>query len=278
MGIFTDNPVLGREMRGRLRLRRKGAGRSFSWVAGALVLVILYFYARGLLGIFHGPRQDAREFWPLLTYGLLTLIVLLAPALTATAITQEREQQTWDTLATTRLTGGEVLLGKWLARQTIPILLLLLACPYLLGCAVRGEFGWLTLGATLAFLLVTSLFYGALGLLCSYQAKRTAAATATALTLAALMCIGTYIIGTAFAILIGPRSTPIFWLNPFYALPSLFTVLDGDNSYGGLQHQQVPYEPVPDDLVVLFYFIATPLLTAAALLFMMRRYRQAVRG
>lgn len=266
MGIFSNNPVLEREMRGRLRLRRRGAGKSYFWAAVILAAVIFYFYARGLAGLFGGPRQDAREFWPLLTYGLLALIVLLAPALTATAITTEREQQTWDTLASTRLSGSEIILGKWMARQTIPLLLILLACPYLLGCVIQGQMGLLLLPATLMFLVITSLFYGAVGLLCSYQAKRTVAATATALTSTAFFCLGTYVIASVIMILSGPRDSVVLWLNPFYALSALQGLMGHD------------YQSEQNSSIVWFYFLIVPTLTAAALLFMVRRYRQAVRG
>jgi ABC-type transport system involved in multi-copper enzyme maturation permease subunit len=266
MGIFADNPVLEREMRGRLRLRRRGMGKSFVWVPVILAVVIFYFYARGLAGLFAGPRQDAREFWPLLTYGLLALIVLLAPALTATAITTEREQQTWETLASTRLTGSEIILGKWLARQTIPILLILLVCPYLLGCVIRGQMGVLLLPAILAFLLITSFFYGALGLACSYLAKRTVTATATALTCTAFFSLGTYIIASVVMILNGPRDSIVLWLNPFYAFSALEGLLSRD------------YQVDQNISIVWFYFLVVPTLTTAMLLFMVRRYRQAVRG
>ncbi len=266
MGIFSNNPVLEREMRGRLRLRRRGAGKSFFWVAIILTAVIFYFYARGLAGLFGGPRQDAREFWPLLSYGLLVIIVLLAPALTATAITTEREQQTWDTLTSTRLTGSEILLGKWLARQTIPAVLIFLACPYLVGCVIRGQMDPLLLPATLAFLVITSLFYGALGLLCSYQAKRTVAATATALTCMAFFCLGTSLIASVVMILNGPRDPAVLWLNPFYALSALQNLLNHS------------YQMEQNTSIVWFYFLVVPTLTAAMLLFMLRRYRQAVRG
>ena len=266
MGIFADNPVLEREMRGRLRLRRRGLGRSYLWVVVVLAAVIFYFYTRGLAGLFAGPRQDAREFWPLLTYGLLALIVLLAPALTATAITTEREQQTWETLVSTRLSGSEIILGKWLARQTILILLVLLACPYLLGCVIRGQMGLLLLPATLAFLVITSLFYGALGLLCSYQAKRTVASTATALTCTAFFCLGTYVIASVVMILNGPRDSAVLWINPFYALSALQGSFS-DNIY-----------ETQNAVAAWFYFLIVPTLTAAMLLFMVRRYRQAVRG
>ena len=91
MGIFADNPVLEREMRGRLRLRRRGLGRSYFWVLVVLGAVIFYFYTRGLAGLFAGPRQDAREFWPLLIYGLLALIVLLAHFATAATARSQKD-------------------------------------------------------------------------------------------------------------------------------------------------------------------------------------------
>ena len=121
MGLISDNPVLEREVRGRLRLKRKGGQGVNLWIVRAIGLIAAYYYVRGLLAVWHGTQQDARDFWPLLVYGALVLIVLLAPALSATAITQEREQQTWENLTTTQLSAWEVLLGKWMGRQLVPV-------------------------------------------------------------------------------------------------------------------------------------------------------------
>jgi len=272
MGIFTDNPVLEREMRGRLRLRRKGSVGSIPWVGWILAVVIFYFYARGLIGLSRGTFRDSQEFWPLLSYGLLTLIVLLAPALASTAITQEREQQTWDSLATTQLTALEILLGKWLGRQIIPWLLLVIALPYMLGVDIMGRIGFLPLIGTLLFLFVTSAFYGVLGLLCSYQARRTMTATASALTFTALLCIGTLVINgvLSYFIVNNPQAnSPVEWLNPFIALSSLMNMMNLGNSTG--------YDTGTDAVVVIAYFSLTLTLTFAALLFMVSRYRRAVR-
>ena len=278
MGILTDNPVLGREVRGRLRLRRKGAAPgSIPWLGWILGVVIAYFYARGLIGVWHGKVQDAQEFWTLLVYGLLGLIVLLSPALSATAITQEREQQTWDSLATTNLTAREILLGKWIGRQTIPWLLIALAAPYLLGCAVRGDIPALSMLAVLFFLLVTTGFYSMLGLFCSFQAKRTAAATAASLTLTALLCVGTAVIDGVISLFLphsGSSSTFALRLNPFYALNALLAGLNQGNpqSQGGYVDGSEPYGDIAS-----FYLVLTPLLTLAAIGFMVSRYRRAVR-
>lgn len=278
MALFTDNPVLEREVRGRLRLRVKGSRRAIPIVAWPIGLVALYFYARGLVSIMRGTLQESRDLWPVLVYGALTLIVLLAPAIASTAITQEREQQTWEALAATRLTAGEVLLGKWLGRQIIPWLIIIFAFPFLLVCTVWGALGVAVLPVVLAFLIVTTGFYSMLGLLCSFQARRTVGATATALTVTAFFCVGTLLVNQVFHIL-NPGVTDyrhdssVMWLNPFNVAGVLQTWLMPDNfdpyAYGNAEQ---PYA-----VIVGFYFLVSVLATAAAARFMISRYRKAVR-
>jgi len=274
---FANNPVLEREVRGRLRLKRRGSGVSTLWTAVPIALVALYFYTRGLIALAYGPQQDARDLWGLFSYGALVLIVLLAPALSSTAITQEREQQTWDALAATRLTGAEIIGGKWLGRQLIPMLIILIALPFLIGSAVRGQLPLSLVITTLAFLIVTSGFYGALGLLCSFGGRRSAGATATALTMTILLCLGTYVVTMVIDLLTAGSSrsisSPVLWINPFYALTVLQDWLrpgEGGRNYGEVYQ--------PNDLIVTVYFVVTLLALAGFLALMVRRYTRAVRG
>lgn len=280
MSIFSDNPVLQREVRGRTRLRRLGGGRAGQWTAGAVGLLILYFYARGLSGIGRGNPQDARELFWLIVMGLLLLVVILAPSLTATAITQEREQQTWETLTTTRLSGGEVLVGKWLARQ-IPIgLLLLIVLPLLLSCAVKAGIGPLAAACCLLFLMLTTACYSTLGLLCSFAARKTSMATASALAASAVLCLGTAIANAVLQMFQmgipgsggGYRGdTPLVWVNPFYVLTVLIGALD---QQAGMSLGVAD----PRAGVILFVYALTALLVVAlGLSFMILRYRSAVR-
>ena len=271
MSIWSNNPVLEREIRGRLRFKRRG-GPQMVWIARLLGLIVVYYYARGILGVWRGTTQDARDFWPLLVYGALGLSVLLAPALSATAITQEREQQTWEVLATTRLSGAEILLGKWLGRQLIPWLMLVILLPFMAVCAARAQLGWLMLPSVLGFLLVTIACYSALGLLCSFQAKRTMTATASALTAAALLCIGTLIVNQVFDLLAYRgyvnRETPVLWVNPFFALDSLMRGLSPDTFSG---------DAYADPAAIFWYFLLSLGVTVSVLVFMVRRYHRAVR-
>ena len=272
MGILTNNPVLQREVRGRLRLKRRGSVKANLWIARLLGLGVAYFYARGMIGLWHGTMQDARDFWPLLVYSTLVLIVLLAPALAATAITQEREQQTWEILATTQLSAAEVLGGKWVGRQLIPWLLVVILAPFYAVCVARAELGGLMLPAVLAFLLVTIAGYSAMGLLCSFQARRTMTATAAALTVSAVLCIGTVVIDQVSGMLLsrgfGYQYGPALWLNPFYALTTLMSQISPN--LGGV-------DPRADPSLVNWYFLLMITATAAALGFMVRRYHHSVR-
>ena len=275
MGLFNDNPVLEREIRGRLRLRRKGGPRGIPVVAWILGAVVLYFYARGLSALAHGTAQDARELWPLLMYGALTLIVLLAPALASTAITQEREQQTWEILATTRLTAGEILFGKWLGRLLIPLLLLSLLLPYMVSCVFLGGLGWWILPASLLFFVVTTGFYSLLGLFCSFQARRTTAATATALTVTILLCLGTVVLNSViniFSVNFRSGNTVAMWPNPFFALSALMSWLIPDGNHWGYGYNNDPYA-----LIVVVYLLGSLAVAAVAVRFMSARYHHSVR-
>jgi ABC-type transport system involved in multi-copper enzyme maturation permease subunit len=275
MGIFSDNPVLQREVRGRLRLRRLGMNRALLGTLGLLALTILYFYARSLSGIWNGQPQDAREFWSLIVYGLLVLIVLLAPALSSTAITQEREQQTWEALTTTRLTAGEVLLGKWLARQMPLGLLALIALPLLIGCMIRGAVGLPLTLAALLFLALTTGLFGALGLTCSFLVRRTSMATAAALSATAFLCLGTAVIDALIESFQVPHvgETAVLWVNPFYALAALIGGMrpDQDSLTPRVSGEHAPF------LIVTVYLILLLCAVTLCLAGMITRYRSAVR-
>lgn len=277
MSLFSENPVLERELRGRLRLRRRGSAAGSWAVAGAVALAALYGYARGMIGLARGTARDAQDLWPYLVYGLLALITLLAPALSATAISVEREQQTWETLETTLLSPPQVIFGKWVGRQVIPGLLLLIALPFLVATDVKGALGAGVLFGSLLFLVGTSLAFGLLGLLCSYRARRTMTATASSLTTLALLCIGTPVIEQILRSFLGMGSsretTPVMWINPFYAL----TVLGGALASASSSVSD-PGVAGTADGILFFYALVLVLFSAGALYLMLRGYGRAARN
>ena len=279
MGIFADNPVLNREVRSRLRLRRLVAGSPLLWGAAVGVLIIIYFYIKGLVAIWHGQVRDARDLWAYLILFLLLLIIVIAPALLSTAITQEREQQTWESLATTQLTAAEILIGKWLARLSLTGLPIFVLLPFVIGCAAKGEIGVRTNLAVLLFLCITAAFYGVLGLLCSFFARKTVTATVVSLTVTIILCVGTPLLAALLESYLRASSADyayhdpiVLWINPFSALYALIADLEPQGI--GMIASSSTASP---GTATAFYLSVSAIAAAAGLLTMTARFRHVAR-
>ena len=224
---MMDNPVLRKELFMRLRLRQSVPVRT------GIVLAILfslgtfyYFVVRFLLSDpSAGAGADAWRWIMALQY---TLIVLITPAVTANAITLEKEQQTWDMLLYTNLTPGEIIFGKLIARLALLCMLPLLFLPLSLFAWLHSVF----LGAsgadavtvwqfTLAYLVLflSILFFSTAGMFLSFYLKRTLYSIMGAYT----VVVGGLIIGTTLVtfILAGLftndhllENCPLMWINP----------------------------------------------------------------
>src|SRR5689334_17758268 len=110
-----QNPVLLKELRMRLRTRQPAPVRwSIAIVVGTVVLLSYYQAISSMLR--EGTVDTAKNAWNISLLLQSTLVWLLCPALASNAITQEKEQQTWDMLVFSLLTPGEILTGKIIVR------------------------------------------------------------------------------------------------------------------------------------------------------------------
>jgi ABC-type transport system involved in multi-copper enzyme maturation permease subunit len=105
--------------------------------------------------------------------GQALLAVLLAPVLTATALTGERDAQTLDLLLTSRLTSAEIIVGKLLSALLLLVILQLCAVPV---AALALFFGGVSLGQLLSafcIVLAISVVCAAAGLYSSSARRHT---------------------------------------------------------------------------------------------------------
>lgn len=224
------NPIVVREVRTRMRGVRPYL---------ILTAFLLLLAATGF-GIFQLMLQQARFGATLLSAqvgqalfrGLafveLLLVVFLAPSMTSGAISSEREQLTYDMLLATPLRPAQILWGKLVAALSYLFLLIFAAVPVFSVVLVFGGVELRALWKTLALLLVSTVFFGAVGLTCSAFGRRTARATTAAYTLA-LLLIGIPVIAASvwgqFATPQGQPPPPaLVYLNPFSALVSITTI------------------------------------------------------
>lgn len=172
-GIFTQvlgNPVVARELRVRVRFARA------YWLQALyllfLILIVGIAYA-GTLGsqISMDPyraQQYLQQFYWVIFGTLTSLIVLIAPGLTASAITLERERRTLDLLLATPLSARELLTGKLVGSFAFLVLLLALTLPASAVCILLG-------GATFGEVLESYLMLALSGLTLSAVALFTSA-------------------------------------------------------------------------------------------------------
>ncbi len=258
MGVFSENPVLAKEIRSRLRARKQSKGNRFAaYSVVGLVVFLLYFY--GLRAMLTGDARSSSEFlYVFYTIGIeLTLILFMVPSLASSAITQEREQQTWNALLLSRLTAGEIVMGKFIAALFPVLLVLAVFAPLTFMAAVLGAIdpvqyllSNLLLLATLAFFTATSLYW-------SWFCRRTFVATSFAFATVMFFIVGTLLIWGLIVTASGGRSLGtneffLMWLNPYVAMT-------------GLLDQQRPNESVGIVCIIVY------LLTAALLLLLLIR-------
>ena len=177
---MLDNPVILKELRGRMRGRQSFVLLTVYLGLIAVFIVLVY----NLLGLTSSITWDpsARQGAGKAIFGTVVLLELLllsfiAPGLTAGAITSERERQTFEILRTTLLSARSLVLGKLSSALSFLFLLILSALPiqsiaFLLGGVGLGE-----MIASSMMLVVTALFFCTLGIFFSSFMKRTLTAT-----------------------------------------------------------------------------------------------------
>jgi len=154
----------------------------------------------------------------------MALICFVTPALTAGAISGERERQTIDLLFVTRIPPFAILWGKLLSSMSFILLLLLLSVPIF---SLVFLFGGIELDQVLAAFLVTlvsALTLGVIGIAFSTAFRRTLASTVGAYATGFALVAAAYAFGLVFPTVVDatakePPAPPVIsYLSPVEAL------------------------------------------------------------
>jgi ABC-2 type transport system permease protein len=193
---FRLNPVMLKEVRERMR-----GARAFVVITVYLGLmsgfaVLLYLLQRGV--VMDNASSVTGELGRIVFAGVvgleLLLIIFIAPAFTAGAVSNERERKTYDLLHITLLPKPSFVVGKLESALSYIFLLLLAAIPlqsiaFFFGGVSEGE-----LILAFVILAVTTVALGAVGLFFSTTVDRTLTASVRAYTAAFIVTIGVPIV------------------------------------------------------------------------------------
>jgi hypothetical protein len=192
---FRVNPVMVKELRGRMRGIR-------AFLVLSVYLGLMSGFAMLLYLIYNSLARSsgsaaAGEIGRVLFVGIvgteLLLILFIAPAFTAGAITGERERQTYDLLRTTLLASPSFVIGKLESALGYIVLLLLAGIPLQSIAFLFGGVSELELILSFVILLVTAVALGTIGIYFSALLPRTLSASVRSYTvIVAAMFVGPF--------------------------------------------------------------------------------------
>jgi ABC-type transport system involved in multi-copper enzyme maturation permease subunit len=247
-----------KELRGRMRGRRAFviltfyllflAGFAWAW---ELIAERIYGNSGSLFGgsaAFASALIGQEIFGALLIVETL-LVVFLAPAFTAGAISMEREKQTLEMLAATPISSIAIVIGKLLSALTYVFILIGASIPLTAIVFVFGGVGPDEVLRGYAVLLVSAIGLGALGLFISALMQRTQAATVVTFFGVMALTMGTIFVvlfwttmaglspnqsslrSTGFGPIKGRPPEVLLWFNPFAAQYDV--ICGASDGYGG---------------------------------------------
>ncbi len=183
------NPILGKELRVSSRRRRTYYLRSAHLL---LLLIIMFIVWLGIMqssSIFSGAEesiaarlQSESSAGQSLSIGLgwlqMIALMLIAPMLTASCISDEVEDRTLDVLVASPLSSSQIVFGKFMSRLAHLLMLMLLSMPFLLAMRAYGGFSVSQLLRIEVLCITTAILASSVGLLLSCWEKQSWRATA----------------------------------------------------------------------------------------------------
>ena len=225
------NPIVAKEYRSRMR----------TWRSPVAMMIYILLIAGLGFAIFSSTASSLNQFGQTANYGQILfewlvvfqmiLLTFITPALTAGAISSERERQTIDLLFVTRIPPFSIIWGKLLASMSFVVLLLLLSVPVF---SLVFLFGGIELDQVLYAFLITviaALTLGVIGIAFSTWLRRSLAATVAAYVGAFVLLFGTLGYGLIFPTALDAKATKapappaITFLSPM--LPLLYVANNG---------------------------------------------------
>ncbi len=213
------NPVVLKEMRARMR-----GGRTH------IIITIYLLFLAGLIGIVYlaySTNENAsvtasdiqilgKSIFGSVVALEMVMVAFLSPALTAGAISAERERQTYDLLRTTLLPARSLVNGKLFSAMSFIIILLFVGFPLQSLALWLGGVSVAEVLISFLLLVITALTFSVLGLFVSSFMKNTLASTVISYILSILSIFGLPFLFIITLIFIGiVSSSNVYGLSQF---------------------------------------------------------------
>jgi len=189
---FRMNPLMLKELRERMRGARAFVVLSvyLALMSGFAILVYLIERNNSPITLTSVTGELGRRLFGGIVGLELLLILFIAPAFTAGAISNERERKTYDLLHITLLPKPSFIIGKLQSALSYIFLLLLAAIPLQSIAFLFGGVTEVEVAIAFIILMVMAIAFGTVGLYFSTTVERTVTASVRAYALAFAITVG----------------------------------------------------------------------------------------
>jgi len=194
--MSLELPVFTKEMRARMRGTRTPILLFICTAIAILISTLMLFWLSDIRPDLQYSTGEQAAAIGKFVFGVLAsleglMVALITPALTAGIISVEREQHTLEAVLLTPLSSRNIVMGKLFSVLGLVLFVLLCALPVMAIALVLGGVSPAQITWTLALLLATAVFFGAIGVYCSVRFQKTATAI-----------VATYVICLAYLLLV----------------------------------------------------------------------------
>lgn len=227
------NPIVKKDVKIQARSMRISWG-IFAYVG---ILAVVYFIAMLIIQAeakysFDNIYSQIVGLYPVLAVTQIIILGLIIPVRTASAISGEKDRQTFDIMMTTSMTPFSIIFGKTVSAVIMGMFYVVSGMPVMALSFVIGGMSWSYLLWFVFIALLVSFFAASIGIFCSSICKKTI--TAVILTYA---IYGFFFMVTAlpslFAAIMGYSLKITGWfylINPFVYLTEFFDWAMCENS------------------------------------------------
>ena len=206
------NPIVAKEYRSRMRTWRSPLAITIYIVLlGGIGWAVFSALAQTeSIGVNQGQAGSlGSQLFLVLVLFQVGLLAFITPAITAGAISGERERQTIDLLFVTPIPPFSIIWGKLLASMSFIVLLLVISVPIFSLVFLSGGIELDQLAEAFLATAVTALMLGFVGVAFSTFFRRTIAATVAAYGAAFVLLVGTLIYGLLFPTTVDTNATTL---------------------------------------------------------------------
>ena len=183
--------------------------------------------------------------FPVLAVTQVCIVALIAPIITASSISGEKERQTFDIMLTTCMSPFSIVLGKMLSAVLRILFFVAASMPVMSLAFVVGGLSWSTLFYFLLAIILLSVFAGSVGVFCSAFCKRSITSVILSFVVYFVIFVLSFLpllLGTIFGQSYYGEIVLVLLFNPIVFFEEFFMqVMTGESIINGIPQSDVGF-------------------------------------